>query len=84
MKAISTHSIEHIRVHLAYDEIRTKLLRSIRSLSKKVSGSIEKIATAATVILVGLLLTTAFVKLGECSVMISHYYDLIPKMIFMP
>ena len=84
MKAISTHSVEHIRVHLVYEEVRARLLTSIRSLSKKVSESTEKIAAVAVVILMGLLFVTAFMKLGECSIITSHYYDLIPKMISMP
>jgi hypothetical protein len=87
MKAISTHPIEHIRVHLAYEEMRTRLLTSLRLLSKKVSESTEKIVAAAVVILIGLLFVTAFVKLGECSRITTNYCDicdLIPKMIFMP
>ena len=87
MKAISTHPIEHIRVHLAYEEMRTRLLTSLRLLSKKVSESTEKIVGAAVVILIGLLFVTAFVKLGECSRITTNYCDicdLIPKMISMP
>ncbi len=87
MKAIATHPIEHIRVYLAYEEIRTRLLTSIKSLSKKVYGLTEKIATAAVVILIGLLFVTAFMKLGECSRITTNYCDicdLIPKMISMP
>ncbi len=87
MKAISTHSIGHIRVHLAYEEMRTRLLTSIKSLSKKVRGSTEKIVAVSVVILIGLLFLTAFVKLGECSRITTNYCDicdLIPKMIFMP
>ena len=87
MKAISTHPIEHIRVHLAYEEMRTRLLTSLRSLSKKVSGSTEKIVAASVVILIGLLFVTAFMKLGECSMITTNYCcvcDLIPKMILMP
>ena len=84
MRTMSTHSIEHIRVHLAYEEIRTKLLASIRSLSKKVARSTENIVAVSVVILFGLLFTIAFVKLGECNAIISYYYDLIPKMIFTP
>ena len=67
MKAVSTHSIEHIRVRLAYEAIRPRLLALIQSLSKKVRGSTEKIVAAAVVILIGLLFVTAFMKLGECS-----------------
>ena len=74
MKAISTHSIEHIKVHLAYEEMRTRLLTSLRSLSKKVSGSTEKMVAASVVILVGLLFVTAFMKLGECSIVNTYYY----------
>lgn len=84
MKAISIHPIEHIRVHLDYEAIRTRLLASIRSLSKKASESTEKITTTAALILIGVLFVTAFMKLGECGVMTSWYCDLIPKMIFMP
>ena len=84
MKAVSTHSIEHIRVHLAYEAMKTKLLTSIKSLSKKISRVTEKIATTAVVILVGGLFVTAIMKIGEYGVMTSYYCDLITKMIFMP
>ena len=87
MKAISTHPIEHIRVYLAYEEIRTRLLTSIRSLSKKVSESTEKIVAVSVVVLIGLLFVTAFMKLGECSITTTNYCsvcDMIPKMILMP
>jgi len=84
MKAVSTHSIEHIRVHLAYELIRTKLLTSIKSLSKKVCGLTEKVVTTAVLVLVGGLFATAIVKIGEYGVMTSYYYDLIPKIIFIP
>ena len=87
MKAISTHPIEHIRVYLAYEEIRRRLLTSIKSLSKKVRGPIEKMVAVSVVILIGLLFVTAFMKLGECSRITTNYCgvcDLIPKMILMP
>jgi hypothetical protein len=87
MKAVSTHSIEHIRVPLAYEVIRTKLLVSIKSLSKKVCGSAEKVVAVSVVILVGLLFVTVFMKLGECSRITTNYcdiFDLITSKIFIP
>lgn len=87
MKAVSTHSIEHIRVHLVCEETKAGLLRSIKSFSKKVRGSTEKIVAAAVAILIGLLFVTAFMKLGECSRITTNYCDicdLIPKMISIP
>ena len=84
MRLTSTYPGNHIKVHLAYEEIRTGLLRSLRSLSKKVSGATEKIVAASVVILIGVLFVTAFMKLGECSRITSNYCDiceLIPKMI---
>ena len=86
MRLTSTYPGNHIKVHLAYEEIKTGLLRSLRSLSKKVSGSTEKIVAASVVILIGLLFVTAFMKLGECTMITTNYCrvcDLIPKMIFM-
>ena len=87
MKAVSTHPIEHIRVHLAYKEVTARLLTSIKTFSKKVRGSTEKIVAVSVVILIGLLFVTAFMKLGECSRITTNYCgvcDLIPKMILMP
>ena len=87
MKAISTHSIEHIRVPLAYEAIKTRLLTSIKSLSKKVCGSAEKVVAVSVIILVALLFVTVFMKLGECSRITTNYCDicdLITKMILMP
>ena len=87
MKAISTHSIAQIKVHLVCEETKASLFTSIKSFSKKVSESTEKIVIAAVVVLVGLLFVTAFMKLGECTVITTNYCavcDLIPKMILMP
>jgi len=87
MKAVSTHSIEHIRVHLVYEAIKTKLLTSIRSLSKKVGRSAEKVVAVSAVILVASLFVIVFMKLGECSRITTNYCDicnLITKMILLP
>ena len=87
MKAVSTHSIEHIRVHLPCEAIRTRLLASIRSLSKKVGRSAEKVVAVSAIILVASLFVTVFMKLGECSRITTNYCDicdLITKMIFIP
>ena len=84
MKSTSTHPIEYIKIHLVCEETKARLLTSIKSLSKKVSGSTEKIVTAAVVILIGLLFVTAFMKLGECSTITTNYCsvcDLMPEMI---
>ena len=87
MKAISTHSIGHIRVHLAYEEMRTRLHTSIKSLSKKVRGTIEKMVAVSVVILIGLLFVTVFMKLGECSRITTNYCDVcdvVPTMFVAP
>ena len=84
MKAVSTHSIDQIRLHVPYEAIRTRLPASFRSLSKKTSESTEKIATVTAIILISSLLTTAFMKLGEYCVMNSQYCEIISKMVFVP
>lgn len=84
MKAVSIHSIEHIRVRLGYEAIRPRLHALIRSLSKKAIESTEKIATATAIILLSSLLMTAFMKLGEYCDMNSQYCELISKMVFVP
>ena len=87
MRITSTYPINHIKVHLVCEETKARLHRSLRSLSKKVSESTEKIVIASVGIFIGLLFVTVLMKLGECSTMTTNHCDicdLIPKMISMP
>ena len=87
MRLTLTYPGNHIKVHLVCEETKARLLRSIKSFSKKVRGSIERMVAVSVVILIGLLFVTAFMKLGECSRITTNYCgvcDLIPKMILMP
>ena len=87
MKAISTHSIEQIKVHLVCEEVRTRLLTSLRSVVKQVSESAEKIVAAAVVLLVASLIIFAFMTLVESGAVVAYYCDVcdvVPTMFVAP
>jgi len=64
MKAMSTYPIEYLKVHLAYNEIRTGLLKPI---FRKAREAKEKVVTTVVVIFIGLLFITASIRMSECS-----------------
>jgi hypothetical protein len=87
MKAISTHSIEQIKVHLVCEEARARLLTSLRSVVKQVSESTEKIVEAAVILLVAALIIYACMTLGESGAVVAYYCDVcdvIPTMFVAP
>ena len=87
MKAISTHSIEQIKVHLVCEEVRARLLTSLRSVVKQVSESTEKIVEVALVLLVASPIIFAFMTLVESGAVVAYYCDVcdvVPTMFVAP
>ena len=75
MKAMSTYPIEYLKVHLAYNEIRTGLLKPI---FRKAREAKEKVVTTVVVIFIGLLFITASIRMSECSNITAYANDAIP------
>ena len=79
MKAMSTYPIEYLKVHLAYDEIRTSVRASI---FKKAREAKEYLVAAVVVVLMGVLFITASIRLSECNNITAYVNDSIPDKIF--
>ena len=75
MKAMSTYPIEYLKVHLAYDEIKTAVRTSI---FKKAREAKEYLVISVVVVLMGVLFITAFLRLSECSNITAYVNDAIP------
>ena len=87
MKALSIHPVEYIKVHLVYEEVRARLLASLRSVVKQVSESTEKIVAAAVILLVASLIIYAFITLVESGAVVAYYCavcDVVPTMFVAP
>ena len=87
MKAISTHSIEQIKIHLVCEEVRARLLTLLRSVVKQSSESIEKIVEATVILLVASLIIFAFMTLCESGAVVGYYCnvcDVVPTMFVAP
>ena len=87
MSALSIHPVEYIKVHLVCEEVRARLLTSLRSVVKQASESTEKIVEAAIVLLVTSLIIFAFMTLGETGAVVAYYCDVcdvVPTMFVAP
>ena len=87
MSALSIHPVEYIKVHLVYEEVRARLLASLRSVVKQVSESTEKIVAAAVILLVASLIIYAFMTLVESGDVVAYYCavcDVVPTMFVAP
>ncbi len=84
MKTLSTHPIESIRVHLAYEEIRERLIASCAAMTKKTRHFLISTIEVGVVILMGVLFVIAFLKIRECGIFIEHYSDVISQMVPLP
>ena len=73
MSTLSTHPIEHHRLHLHYEEVRTRLLTSVGSYVKKVFESSEQAATIAVVLFsVGLLIFSCMIIVQSASIAANY------------
>ena len=84
MSTMSIHPIEYLRIHLHYEETRTKVLASLGSLVKKVFESSERAATIAVILLSVGFVVFSFIKIGEFSSAIASYNNAITEVVFTP
>ena len=87
MRALSIHPVEYIKVQLVFEEVRARLLTSLRSVVKQASESTEKIVEAAVILLVASLIIFACMTLGESGAVVAYYCDIcdvVPTMFVAP
>ena len=84
MSTLSIHPIEHLKLHLHYEEVRTGLLASLGSLVKKVFKLAEQAAIIAVVLLSVGLVIFSFMKIGEFSSVTASYNNAIIEVVHPP
>jgi spore maturation protein SpmA len=84
MSTLSIHPVEYLRLHVRYEEIRTRLLRAVRSLVKKVFESSDQAATCAVVLLIVGLVIFGCMKIGESASVIASYNSVITEIVLPP
>jgi hypothetical protein len=75
MRVTSIQPIGYLKVHLAYDEITTKLLKPLASAARKINAITEQTSIIVGLMLNVFLFITAFVKLAKVEAMTASYCD---------
>ena len=84
MSTLSIHPVEHLRLHVRYEEVRRGLLASLRSLVRKVSAPVERAATVGVVLLVAALVIFAFMKIGESASVAASFTNVMSEIVLPP
>ena len=83
MRVTSIQTIEYLKVHLAYDGIKTGLLASLRFLAQIISKAAEQTAAVCVALVNVSLVAFAFMKVGEAWSVTGYccdVYNILPFM----
>jgi hypothetical protein len=81
MRVTSIQPIGYLKVHLAYDEITTKLLKPLASAGRKIDEFTEQASIIVGLILNLFLFITAFIKLAKVEAFTTSYYDALGRVL---
>jgi hypothetical protein len=84
MSAFSIHPVEYLKLHLHYEETRTRVLSSLGSVARKVFNSSEQAATIAVVLLMGGLVVFACMRITETASMAASFNVTVTEMTLPP
>ena len=84
MSTLSSHPVEYLKLHVHYEEIRTRLLSSVGSVVKKVFNSSEQAAAITVVLLTVGLVILACMKIIEFAEIAAGYEAVITEMVLPP
>ncbi|MDX1778467.1 MAG: hypothetical protein R3339_06275 [Thermodesulfobacteriota bacterium] len=76
MRVSSIQTIEYLKVHLAYNGIKTGVVTSLKFLEKSIGKAAEQTAALAVVLLQASLAVVAVVKVSEAWIMTSYCNDI--------
>jgi hypothetical protein len=76
MRVSSIQTIEYLKVHLAYNGIKTGLVTSLKFLEKSIGKAAEQSVALAVILLQASLAVVAVVKVSEAWVMTAYCSDL--------
>ena len=72
MRVSSIQTIEYLKVHLAYNGIKTGLVTSLKFLEKSIGKAAEQTAALAVLLLQASLAVVAVVKVSEAWIMTAY------------
>jgi spore maturation protein SpmA len=84
MSTLSIHPVEYLKLHLHYEETRTRLLSSLRSVAKRVFNSSEQAVTIAVILLTVGFVILACMKITESTAVVAHYEAVITELVLPP
>jgi len=84
MSSLSIHPVEYLKVHLHYEEIRPRLLRSLRLLLSEVHQSSQQAVSIVVVLLATGVLVFALMQFGSSVSLTASYDSAISKMVVPP
>ena len=84
MSTLSIHPVEYLRLHLHYEEVRTRLGVSLESFFASVCASVERATTAAVVLLVAALVIFGCMKVGASASVEARYNSAIAEIVLPP
>lgn len=84
MSTLSIHPVEYLRLHLHHEEVRTRLRASLKSLFANVCVSVERVTTAAVVLLVAALFIFGCMKIGASASVEDSYSCVIAAFVLPP
>jgi spore maturation protein SpmA len=84
MSTFSIHPVEYLKLHLHYEETRTRVLSSLGSVARKVFNSSEQAATIAVVLLTVGLFVLACMRITETASMVASFNFAVTEMALPP
>jgi len=84
MSSLSIHPVEYLRVHLHYEEMRARLLRSLGLLLGEVCKFSQESAPLVAVLLAIGIIVFALVQLGASVSLMASYDSAISEMVVPP
>jgi hypothetical protein len=81
MRVTSIHTIEYLKVHLAYNGIKTGFLTSLRFLETIIGKAAEQTAAIVVVLLPASLASVAVMRVSEAFVLTAYCSDVCEKIL---
>ena len=81
MRVTSIHTIEYLKVHLAYNGIKTGFLTSLRFLENIIGKAAEQTAAIVIVLLPASLVSVAVMRVSEAFALTAYCSDVCEKIL---
>ena len=81
MGVSSIQTIEYLKVHLAYNGIKTGLLASFKLLEKIISNAAEQTAIISAILINASLAVVAVMRVGEASALTQYCSNVCEKIL---